>query len=385
MATTNLGRIGFVLKGDWSAGTYKNLDIVFHTGATWGCQVLTTTEEPGVGSDWVKLLEESSLINDNSVTLLTTWSSSKIDTDLGTKVARTSSTGSAALPSGTDAQRDVSPVAGYTRHNATGGVLETYLTSWQKVFTASDATTAATADKLVMRGATGTVKAADGVDADDVATMSQIVSQDYVDGTLVITPATDADITLTSEQALFGRIVLNTGAWTTARNIIVPDAEKMRVVKVAGTYAATVKTAAGSGVVVISGQEAALYCDGTNVDYQTKRELNAAGDAPIFACRAWVNFDGTGTVAIRASGNVSSITDNGTSDYTVNFTTAMADADYAVVSSGWTDIVAVNTTSVRPRNAAAYQTSSIRLISSSTAGGTTTGSDFSLINVAIFR
>ncbi len=46
-------------------------------------------------------------------------------------------------------------------------------------------------------------------------------------------------------------------------------------------------------------------------------------------CKAWVNFNGTGTVAIRASYNVSSITDNGTGDYTVNFTTAMADANYA--------------------------------------------------------
>lgn len=50
---------------------------------------------------------------------------------------------------------------------------------------------------------------------------------------------------------------------------------------------------------------------------------------PEFKCRAWVNFNGTGTVAIRASGNVSSITDNGVGDYTVNFTTAMPDADYA--------------------------------------------------------
>lgn len=55
------------------------------------------------------------------------------------------------------------------------------------------------------------------------------------------------------------------------------------------------------------------------------------GSAPIFGVRAWVNFNGTGTVAIRASGNVSSITDNGTGDYTVNFTTSMPDANYAVV------------------------------------------------------
>jgi hypothetical protein len=53
------------------------------------------------------------------------------------------------------------------------------------------------------------------------------------------------------------------------------------------------------------------------------------GSAPIYGARAWVNFNGTGTVAIRASGNVSSITDNGTGDYTVNFTTAMSDANYA--------------------------------------------------------
>jgi hypothetical protein len=56
--------------------------------------------------------------------------------------------------------------------------------------------------------------------------------------------------------------------------------------------------------------------------------LNATGSAPIYACRAWVNFNGTGTVAIRASGNVSSITDNGVGVYTVNFTTAMPDANY---------------------------------------------------------
>lgn len=56
--------------------------------------------------------------------------------------------------------------------------------------------------------------------------------------------------------------------------------------------------------------------------------LNASGSAPIFACRAWVNFDGTGVVSIRASGNVSSITDWGVGSYTVNFTTAMQDALY---------------------------------------------------------
>jgi len=63
----------------------------------------------------------------------------------------------------------------------------------------------------------------------------------------------------------------------------------------------------------------------TDLEPQVKDSLNATGSAPVYACRAWVNFDGTGTVSIRGSGNVSSITDNATGDYTVNFTTNMPD------------------------------------------------------------
>jgi hypothetical protein len=51
--------------------------------------------------------------------------------------------------------------------------------------------------------------------------------------------------------------------------------------------------------------------------------------AVAYGCRAWVNFNGTGTVAIRASGNVSSITDNGPGNYAVNFTNSMPDANFA--------------------------------------------------------
>ena len=59
----------------------------------------------------------------------------------------------------------------------------------------------------------------------------------------------------------------------------------------------------------------------------------ASGSAPSYSARAWVNFDGTtnvgGNCTIRASGNVSTVADNGTGDYTVNFTTAMPDANYS--------------------------------------------------------
>lgn len=53
-----------------------------------------------------------------------------------------------------------------------------------------------------------------------------------------------------------------------------------------------------------------------------------------YGCRAWVKFNGTGTVAINGSGNVSSITDHGTGDYTINFSTSMPDANYSTVASG---------------------------------------------------
>ena len=57
-------------------------------------------------------------------------------------------------------------------------------------------------------------------------------------------------------------------------------------------------------------------------------------DATVGVCRAWVNFNGTGTVAIRASFNVTSITDNGSGDYSANFTTSISDVNYATVAIG---------------------------------------------------
>jgi hypothetical protein len=59
------------------------------------------------------------------------------------------------------------------------------------------------------------------------------------------------------------------------------------------------------------------------------------GTAPIYMCRAWVNFDGTTATpsTIRGSGNVSSVTKNATGQYTITFTTAMPDANYVISNS----------------------------------------------------
>jgi len=96
-------------------------------------------------------------------------------------------------------------------------------------------------------------------------------------------------------------------------------------------------------------------------------------------CRAFVNFNGTGTVAIRASFNVSSITDNGTGDYTVNFTTALADANYVVCGQG-----SLVTTDGRYQQefSAARTTSAYRFATTNSAGTTT---DSTYANIAAFR
>lgn len=65
-----------------------------------------------------------------------------------------------------------------------------------------------------------------------------------------------------------------------------------------------------------------------------RQGLNATGSAPIYACRSWINFNGTGTISIRGSGNVTDITDGGTGFYYINFTTAMPDVNYSAMAWG---------------------------------------------------
>jgi hypothetical protein len=94
---------------------------------------------------------------------------------------------------------------------------------------------------------------------------------------------------------------------------------------------------------------------GQRLEQQTNAAFNVSGSAPKYACRAWVNFNGTTTPpTIRASGNVSSVTRNGTGNYTVNFTTAMPDANYVITcestysgtgGGSWENIETLTTTS----------------------------------------
>jgi hypothetical protein len=97
--------------------------------------------------------------------------------------------------------------------------------------------------------------------------------------------------------------------------------------------------------------------------------------------RAWVNFNGTGTVAIRASWNVTSITDNSTGNYTVNFTTAMADANFCALVS--INNVSGGSAIVQPYVTTPTVNSNVQVITLENGGGNP--ADTAGTHVAIFR
>lgn len=130
-----------------------------------------------------------------------------------------------------------------------------------------------------------------------------------------------------------------------------------------------------SGQSLLSGGASALPTWGSPAALST-----ASGSAPSYSARAWVNFQGTGTVAINASGNVSSITDNGTGDYTMNFTTAMSDTNYAVAGA----VFITSGSQARSLGGAAnytFATGSLRFQTMSTSALT----DYTVVTAAIFR
>jgi hypothetical protein len=142
----------------------------------------------------------------------------------------------------------------------------------------------------------------------------------------------------------------------------------------------------GNGVTIASTAEAQAGTNNTNVitPLRLREGFNASGTAPVYACRAWVNFNSIGTLTVRASGNVSSVTDNGVSDYTINFTNAMPDANYAIAGA------ARITTSVQSANVGYYGTGvvsttqvRIRSIQHGTSGNSYV--DCETVSCAVFR
>lgn len=102
--------------------------------------------------------------------------------------------------------------------------------------------------------------------------------------------------------------------------------------------------------------------------------------ATAYGCRAWVNFNGTGTVAIRASGNVTSITDNGVGLYQVNFTNALVDANFAVVITGGGQGASGSSYAV---DAGSATTAKVNIRSRAVSGGAAVDED--PFSVSVFR
>lgn len=98
------------------------------------------------------------------------------------------------------------------------------------------------------------------------------------------------------------------------------------------TLGTTVSSVGASSVVISAGldTDSVGIAGGEPISFYKSNKVLSPGLVAGGLCRAWVNFNGTGTVAIRASFNVASITDNGTGNYTVNFATAMPDSNYCL-------------------------------------------------------
>ncbi len=102
-------------------------------------------------------------------------------------------------------------------------------------------------------------------------------------------------------------------------------------------------------------------------------------DGINYSCRAWVNFNGTGTVAINASGNVTNITDNSQGNYTINITTAISDANYSAVFGGRYSTGQAN----QGFGIVSQTTSAVRVITGTPSNNT--AQDFDIVCAAIFR
>lgn len=196
------------------------------------------------------------------------------------------------------------------------------------------------------------------------------LSSNTMSGTLAQfnTAVSDADLaSIAGSETLTNKTVnltSNTLTGTLAQfNTAVSDAD---FVSIAGTETLTNKTLTTPTL--------------TTPNINSASVPTVSGTAPLYMARAWVNFNGTGTVAIRASGNVTSITDGGVGVYTVNLTTALADANYSAVATCGYDAAG---TSQYARLDLGSKTSSAQSLA--TLDATATNRDSNNVSVVIMR
>jgi len=169
--------------------------------------------------------------------------------------------------------------------------------------------------------------------------------------------------------------VVNTAGETIATTLSVTGVTTLT----GGLNAALPVLSGGTGVTTSTGSGANVLGTSptlTTPTFNSAQLATVSGTAPLYMCRAWVNFNGNGTVTINGSGNVSSITDGGIGTYTVNFTAAIVDANYS-------SLMTIGTNSNRGVASDSASTSSIGLRSYITSTGGL--EDQPRVCVSIFR
>jgi len=142
----------------------------------------------------------------------------------------------------------------------------------------------------------------------------------------------------------------------------------------------TVSSVVNANTILLS-SAAANTATNTRISFVEPNRVMTADVAAPGLCKAWVNFNGTATTTatlIRAAFNVSSIQDDGTGIYTVNFTQALPDVNYCVNASASTASI-----SSKIRVMEGYTTTSVTVRTS--GGDSSTQSDAASVFVSVFR
>ena len=208
------------------------------------------------------------------------------------------------------------------------------------------------------------------------ATLSAGTGISITNGTGSISIASTATGTVTSVAATVPAFLSITGSPVTTSGTLAIGLSGTALLVANGGTGVTTSTGSGANVLGTSPTLTTPTINSAQVE-------TVSGTAPLYMARAWVNFNGQGTVAIRASGNVSSITDNGAGNYTVNFTTAMPDVNYVLTASGRLDTATgAQCPIVGQRRENTQLTGSIKISTILDNGSTF---DCDVVNVAIFR
>jgi hypothetical protein len=238
--------------------------------------------------------------------------------------------------------------------------------------------TATAAELNILDGVTATTAELNFVDGVTSAIQTQLDGKQPLDDKLTALAGLNTNV----------GFIAQTGTGTFTKRTITGTANQITVTNGGGANGApTISAVVASQAEAEAGTDATKLMTPQRVAQAIPAKLNATGSAPIYACRAWVNFNGV-TLDINASGNVSSITRVATGMYSVNFATAMPTTNFSVCGiqtrtddTGNLRFVAEDTVVTRSINFASIVTGRH---SDSTDGGVFDFRDTSMINISIF-